>query len=101
MLVCICMVNINLFKGVGQDGIDFLRGRLGKTDVEDIQGAVNYILKSNPYLDSKNIYVYGKSYGGYLVGQLTAQYPVSISLYYHEQFYEFLIILLSALFGFF
>lgn len=61
---------------MGQDGVDFLRGKLGDSDVKDMQEAVLQTLDSFPHLDSKNIYLYGKSYGGYLVGQLSANFPV-------------------------
>ncbi|KAK6625137.1 hypothetical protein RUM43_005428 [Polyplax serrata] len=71
----ILAVNYRGSTGVGQDGVDFLRGKLGDSDVKDMQEAVLQTLDSFPHLDSKNIYLYGKSYGGYLVGQLSANFP--------------------------
>ena len=76
---------------MGQDGVDFLRGKIGDTDVKDMQNAVHEILKTFSFLDKNNIFLYGKSFGGFLVGQLSGQHPVMrINIFYYFSF-KFLI----------
>ncbi|EEB10045.1 acylamino-acid-releasing enzyme, putative [Pediculus humanus corporis] len=71
----ILAVNYRGSTGVGQDGVDFLRGKIGDTDVKDMQNAVHEILRTFSFLDKNNIFLYGKSFGGFLVGQLSGQHP--------------------------
>jgi len=51
--------------GKGNDFAD-IRGKYGTIDYDDIMGFVDYVLKRNPQIDKKQLYVTGGSYGGFM-----------------------------------
>lgn len=71
------MVNYRGSTGCGQKFVDFLTGKIGETDVNDMHTAALSTLKLYPYLDPEKVVVYGGSHGGFLSVHLIAQYPVN------------------------
>lgn len=62
--------------GFGEDAINALPGYCGTVDVSDVHQATLSCLKRFPdVLDSKQIFLFGGSHGGFLVTHLAAQYP--------------------------
>lgn len=76
--ICTYFTIICVFVGAGQDGVDFLLGKISDTDVKDVQFALVECLKKMPYLDPEKVVLYGGSHGGFLVTHLSAQYPVNV-----------------------
>lgn len=69
------LVNYRGSTGAGQNSIEFLLGRIGKTDVADcilatVQSYIQY-----PWVDPNRTALVGGSHGGFVVAHLSAQYP--------------------------
>lgn len=65
-------------RGTPHRGRDFEREyyhKFGKIDVEDQSATLEYVLKSNDFIDSERVGVFGHSYGGYLTLMLIMQRP--------------------------
>jgi acylaminoacyl-peptidase len=77
------MVNYRGSVGSGQASVDFLLGRVGTTDVEDMHQAAKHVLANNPNISSEKCVLFGGSHGGFLVLHLSGQFPVSIITYFH------------------
>ncbi|KAK7102313.1 acylamino-acid-releasing enzyme-like isoform X1 [Littorina saxatilis] len=67
-------VNFRGSLGFGQDGITSLLSHIGDFDVKDCKLAMDKVCGEN-LVDSKNVFVYGGSHGGFLSGHLIGQYP--------------------------
>lgn len=69
------LVNYRGSSGAGQDSLNHLIGRIGKSDVADcvlatVQAYIHY-----PWIDSNRAVLVGGSHGGFLVAHLSAYYP--------------------------
>ena len=73
----ILQINYRGSTGLGGDNVDYLLGKVGKTDVIDCITAIEEALKKYPWIDPKRVNVYGGSHGGFLGAHLTGQYSVS------------------------
>lgn len=74
----IVMPNYRGSVGAGQASVDFLLGKVGKTDVRDSQQAAEAVLKMfEGQLSSEKCLLFGGSHGGFLSLHLAGQYPVS------------------------
>lgn len=70
------MVNYRGSIGAGQDSVDFLLGKIGDTDVKDVQQAVSEALERFPFLNPEKMVLFGGSHGGFLVTHISGQFPV-------------------------
>lgn len=69
------LVNYRGSLGAGQNSVDFLLGRIGKSDVADCIQATQQAFNQYPWLDSNRTVLVGGSHGGFLVTHLSGQYP--------------------------
>ncbi|XP_014284310.1 acylamino-acid-releasing enzyme isoform X2 [Halyomorpha halys] len=75
------MTNVRGTVGAGQASVNFLLGKVGKTDVRDSQQAAETVLKMFPgQLSPDKCVLYGGSYGGFLSLHLAGQYPKVMTL---------------------
>uniref|UniRef100_A0A667XW99 acylaminoacyl-peptidase n=1 Tax=Myripristis murdjan TaxID=586833 RepID=A0A667XW99_9TELE len=70
----ILLVNYRGSIGYGQDSILSLPGNVGTQDVQDVQFAVESILKNGEF-DNEKVAIVGGSHGGFLACHLIGQYP--------------------------
>ncbi|KAM4610100.1 acylamino-acid-releasing enzyme-like isoform 2-T2 [Polymixia lowei] len=70
----ILLVNYRGSIGYGQDSILSLPGNVGTQDVQDVQLAVESVLKGGEF-DEQKVAVTGGSHGGFLACHLIGQYP--------------------------
>jgi len=70
----ILLVNYRGSIGYGQDSILSLPGNVGTQDVQDVQFAVESVLKGGGF-DEQKVAVAGGSHGGFLACHLIGQYP--------------------------
>jgi len=75
----VLFINYRGSTGLGKDYVESLLGKIGDADVKDVYNAV----QSNPLWSNRKLVLYGGSHGGFLVTQLSGQYPVS-TYYYRE-----------------
>ncbi|KAK9512175.1 hypothetical protein O3M35_000652 [Rhynocoris fuscipes] len=74
----ILLVNYRGSIGAGQSSVDWLPGKVGSSDVEDVhQAALHVLHKYRSQLDPNKTVLFGGSHGGFLVLQLAGQYPTS------------------------
>lgn len=71
----VLLVNYRGSSGAGQNSLNHLVGRIGKSDVADcvlatVQAYIHY-----PWVDSNRAVLVGGSHGGFLVAHLSAHYP--------------------------
>lgn len=72
----IVMPNYRGSVGAGQASVDFLLGKVGKTDVRDSQQAAETVLKMfGGQLSPNKCLLFGGSHGGFLSLHLAGQYP--------------------------
>ncbi|XP_073982088.1 acylamino-acid-releasing enzyme-like isoform X3 [Rhodnius prolixus] len=72
----ILLVNYRGSIGAGQSSVDWLPGRVGFSDVEDVhQAALHVLHKYGSQLDPAKTVLFGGSHGGFLVLHLAGQYP--------------------------
>jgi acylaminoacyl-peptidase len=69
----VLFINYRGSTGLGKDYVESLLGNIGDADVKDVYNAV----QSNPMWTNRKLVLYGGSHGGFLVTQLSGQYPVS------------------------
>ena len=75
----ILMVNYRGSIGAGQEGVEFLLGKIGDSDVKDVHLATLEALKQFPFLNPEKMLLFGGSHGGFLVTHLSGQFPVMIT----------------------
>ena len=61
--------------GAGQNSINYLLKNVNKCDVEDCMSSLDYCLNKYPDIDPAALFLYGGSYGGFLVAHLSSQFP--------------------------
>lgn len=71
----VLLVNYRGSIGAGQNSVEFLLGRIGKSDVADCIQATQQAFSQYPWLDSNRTVLVGGSHGGFLVTHLSGQYP--------------------------
>uniref|UniRef100_A0A0V0G8W1 Acylamino-acid-releasing enzyme n=1 Tax=Triatoma dimidiata TaxID=72491 RepID=A0A0V0G8W1_TRIDM len=72
----ILMINYRGSIGAGQSSVDWLPGRVGSSDVEDVhQAALHVLHKYGSQLDPAKTVLFGGSHGGFIVLHLAGQYP--------------------------
>ncbi|XP_023312037.1 acylamino-acid-releasing enzyme-like [Anoplophora glabripennis] len=71
----ILFINYRGSIGSGQSSVEFLLGKIGRSDVADCITAIDKALETLPCLDPYNLALFGGSYGGFLVTHLSGQYP--------------------------
>lgn len=69
------LVNYRGSSGAGQDSLNHLVGRIGKSDVADCVLATVQAYIQYPWIDSNRAVLFGSSHGGFLVAHLSAHYP--------------------------
>ncbi|CAH1398410.1 unnamed protein product [Nezara viridula] len=70
------LTNIRGTVGAGQASVNFLLGKVGKTDVRDTQQAAEAVLKMFPtQLSPDKCLLFGGSYGGFLSLHMAGRYP--------------------------
>lgn len=69
------LVNFRGSIGAGQKSVEYLLGRVGKSDVSDCVLATKQALDKFCWLDNNRIVLVGGSHGGFLVTHLSGQYP--------------------------
>ncbi|XP_003247213.1 acylamino-acid-releasing enzyme isoform X2 [Acyrthosiphon pisum] len=67
----VLFINYRGSTGLGKDYVESLLGNIGDADVKDVYNAV----QSNPMWSNRKLVLYGGSHGGFLVTQLSGQYP--------------------------
>jgi len=72
----VLFINYRGSTGLGKSYVESLLGKIGDADVKDVYNAVH----SNPLWSNRKLVLYGGSHGGFLVTQLSGQYPVSTSI---------------------
>lgn len=75
--LAVLIVNYRGSTGCGKDFLDALPGHVGSLDVKDCYVALQNSFNKFPWLDPKNVLLFGGSHGGFLVTHLSSQYPVS------------------------
>lgn len=71
----IILINYRGSIGAGQDSVEFLLGKIGKTDVSDCIQATKQAYIQYPWVDPNRTVLVGGSHGGFLVTHLSGQYP--------------------------
>lgn len=71
----ILLVNYRGSSGVGQDSLNHLVGKIGKSDVADCVLATVQAYIQYPWIDSNRAALVGSSHGGFLVTHLSCHYP--------------------------
>lgn len=71
----ILLINYRGSIGAGEKCVNFLLGRVGKSDVADCITAAKEALRKFDWLTSEKLVLVGGSHGGFLVTHLSGQYP--------------------------
>jgi acylaminoacyl-peptidase len=74
MGTAVLLVNYRGSTGFGQDGVEYLLGRVGHSDVADVQRAAEEVVRGGG-VDGGKVCVLGGSHGGFLSLHLVEQYP--------------------------
>lgn len=62
--------------GMGGNNVEYLLGKIGKSDMLDCVTAITTALEKYPWLDPQKVAIHGGSHGGFLSAHLSGQYPV-------------------------
>lgn len=77
--LAVLIINYRGSTGCGKDFLDALLGHVGSLDVKDCYVALQNSFDKFPWLDPKNVLLFGGSHGGFIVTHLSSQYPVSVN----------------------
>jgi dipeptidyl aminopeptidase/acylaminoacyl peptidase len=69
------MIDFHGSTGYGQAFCDSIRNDWGGKPLEDLQKGLDYVLKSNPWMDGNRVAALGASYGGYMVNWIAGNWP--------------------------
>ncbi|XP_014244285.1 acylamino-acid-releasing enzyme-like isoform X2 [Cimex lectularius] len=74
------LVNYRGSIGAGQNSVNFVLGKVGNSDVNDVHQAVQSVLKQySQELNQDKVVLFGGSHGGFIVLHLAGQYPKNYS----------------------
>ncbi|XP_012268922.2 acylamino-acid-releasing enzyme-like [Athalia rosae] len=71
----ILQVNYRGSTGMGSKNVEFLPGKVGRSDTLDCVTATQEAIKKYSFLSPARMGLYGGSHGGFLVAHLSGQYP--------------------------